>query len=134
MHAPSSDATYERPRARRSATGSLFSGPRARPLLLGLAGLLLLVVVFAVWYGDPTNRARRELSQANERILERQRAVDDARRLLEQRLAELRAARAEADVQATVYRGVLEREGRAEVVDSQVVGGEVLLPQLPATP
>jgi hypothetical protein len=80
--------------------------------------LLLLLVVAVAWYADPTNRARRELAQANARIQEKQQELDDARRLLERRLAELRAARAEAEVYATVYRGVLEREGRADQADA----------------
>ena len=91
---------------------------RMRSMLLAGAVLLLLLVVGVAWYADPTNRARRELAQANERIEEKQQELDDARRLLERKLAELRAARAEAEVYATVYRGVLEREGRADQTDA----------------
>lgn len=105
-----------------------------RGLVAALAALLLVVLVAAVWYGDDTNRARRELSAANARIADKQQEVDDARRLLERRLAELRAVRAEAEVQATVYRGVLEREGRPVVADSAVLGGEVTLPAQAPTP
>ncbi len=110
---------------------------RARTLLLAGAVLLLLLVVGITWYADPTNRARRELAQANERIEEKQQELDDARRLLERRLAELRAARAEADVYATVYRGVLEREGRSEQTDAApldaTVGSAPAAPAAPAT-
>jgi hypothetical protein len=116
----------ERPRDR-SSFASVLRSPRGRPMLLALGALLQLLLVAVVWYGDPTNRARRELSQANARIVDKQREVDDARRLLEQRLVELRAVRAQADVQATVYRGVMEREGRP-VRDTVSVGGEVMLP------
>jgi hypothetical protein len=98
--------------AGRSRLAALVRGPRARPLLIAAGVLLLLLALGITWYVDPTNRARRELAQANQRILDKQREVDDARRLLERRIAELRAVRAEADVYATVYRGVLEREGK----------------------
>jgi hypothetical protein len=134
MHAPPYNEPYraapERPHDRlheRSSFESVLRSPRGRPLVVALGALLLLLLLAAVWYGDPANRARRELSAANARIVEKQREVDDARRLLEQRLVELRAVRAQADVQATVYRGVLEREGRP-VRDTMVVGGEVALP------
>ncbi len=107
---------------------------RTRTLLLAGAVLLLFLVIGITWYADPTNRARRELAQANERIQEKQQELDDARRLLERRLAELRAARAEADVYATVYRGVLEREGRAEQADAAPLDATVGSgPAAPAT-
>ncbi|MDF1504702.1 hypothetical protein [Roseisolibacter sp. H3M3-2] len=128
-HAWGDDAGYEAPHRAQHArrrTGQ-------RGLIAALGALLLVLLVAGVWYGDDTNRARRELSAANARIADKQQEVDDARRLLERRLAELRAVRAEADVQATVYRGVLEREGRPVVADSAAVGGEVMLPpQAPA--
>ncbi len=130
MHAPPYEpyhASPERPRDR-SPFDAVLRSPRGRPLLLALGALLLLLLVAVVWYGNPENRARRELTEANARIVEKQREVDDARRLLEQRLVELRAVRAQADVQATVYRGVLEREGRPVVRDTMAVGGEVLPP------
>ena len=130
MHAPPYEpyhASPERPRER-SSFESVLRSPRGRPLLLALGALLLLLLVAVVWYGNPENRARRELTEANARIVAKQREVDDARRLLEQRLVELRAVGAQADVQATVYRGVLEREGRPVVRDTMAVGGEVLLP------
>ena len=130
MHAPPYEpypASPERPRDR-APIDAVLRSPRGRPLLLALGALLLLLLVAAVWYGSPENRARRELTEANARIVEKQREVDDARRLLEQRLVELRAVRAQADVQATVYRGVLEREGRPIVRDTTAVGGEVMLP------
>lgn len=129
-HRADAERLHDRPHGRardRSAFESVLRSPRGRPLILALGALLLLLLMAAVYYGDPTNRARRELSAANERIADKQREVDDARRLLEQRLVELRAVRAQADVQATVYRGVLEREGRP-VRDTTVVGGEVVLP------
>ena len=115
-HADAYDADHAP--GRPSAAAAPLRGTRSRALLLVGAVLLLLLVVAVAWYADPTNRARRELAQANERILDKQQELDDARRLLERRLAELRAARAEAEVYATVYRGVLEREGRADEGDA----------------
>jgi hypothetical protein len=111
--------------AARPAAATPLHGSRSRALLLAGTVLLLLLVVAAAWYAEPTNRARRELAQANARIQEKQRELDDARRLLDRRQAELRAARAEAEVYATVYRGVLEREGRADQANAALVNATV---------
>ena len=128
------------PTTARSPLQGRLRDPKQRALLLGAAALLVLLIAVVAWYGSPTNRARRELAAANASIVDKQREVDDARRLLERRLAELRAVRAQADVQATVYRGVMEREQRPEEASpgtmpgtssgtvTSTVGGEVLLP------
>lgn len=108
--------------------GGLLRSVRGRQLLAALAALLLLLVVGLVWWASPENRARRELARANEEIAEKERAVLEARQLLERRIAELRAAKAEADVQATIYEGVLERDGageRAAPVERRSAAGEV---------
>lgn len=116
---------------RRSPFDGLLADPRRRLLLLGAVAALLVLAIVGLWYGDPTNRARRELAGANERIVEKQREVADARRRLAEKVAELRAARAEADVQATRYRGIVERATRpaqldTAALDTTALGGEVV--------
>lgn len=122
-----------RPRRRRtSALEHAWRDPRRRMTIIVGAALALLLVVLAAWYGSPTNRARRALADANARIVDKQHEVDDARRLLAQRIAELRAARAEADLQATRYQGALAHAAQSRsdsvVVDTTVMGGEVIAP------
>jgi len=68
-------------------------------IVVGLA-LLALLVAIAVWRNSGTRGAKNDFASANERVLAKERAVDDARRLLDQRIAELKVVRAEADVQA----------------------------------
>lgn len=84
--------------------------PRNRQLLLiiGVA-VLALVLIVAIWQSTGTRAAKRDLAGASDRVAAKQREVDDARRTLEQKLAELRAVRAEADVQATKLGGVVDQ-------------------------
>lgn len=122
----------------RNPFSDLLRDPRRRMLLVAAGALAVVLAVVVLWYGDPTNRARRELAHANERIVDKQREVADARRLLAERIAELRAARAEAEVQATRYQSAIDRSTRppeldsalvdSVLVDSAVVGGEVVPP------
>jgi hypothetical protein len=128
------DEPFERPfdpepgaprAAKRSPLAELLRDPRRRMLLVAAAALAVLLAVVTLWYGDPTNRARRDLAQANERIVEKQRQVADARRLLAERIAELRAAQAEAEVRATRYQSAIDRATRPPELDSAIVGGEV---------
>lgn len=100
--------------------------PRRQMLLAGGILALVLVIVLATWYANPTNRARRALADANEHILDKQREVIDARRMLAQRIAELRAAQAEAQVQVTRYQAALDRATRPETLDSLTAAGDVL--------
>lgn len=100
-----------------SGVGSALRDPRRRLLLLALSALLVVTALGAFWYADPRNRTRNELVDANERLLQKQREVEDAHRLLEQKVAELRAAKAQADLQATRYQGALEAAARDEVRD-----------------
>lgn len=62
------------------------------------AGLVLYAVVAIgmLWNGSGVRGAARDARAASERVRIKQREVDDALRLLERRLAELRAAREEA--------------------------------------
>lgn len=106
----------------------LLGAVRQRPLVLALGLLALLLVAGIAWWANPERSARRELAAANGRIAEKERAVLEARQLLERRIAELREAKAAADVEATVYSGVLEREARVEAgppVESRSAAGEV---------
>jgi type II secretory pathway component PulM len=120
-------------RRHRHAFEEALRDPRRRLAIIGGAVLLVLVIVAGAWFADPTNRARRDLAHANERIVERQRAVEDARRMLTQRIAELRAAQAEADVQVARYQGALERATRPATLDSVSATGDVA-PTPPRTP
>ena len=82
--------------------GSALREPRNRRILIiiGVAVLGLLLLA-AIWQTSGTRGAKRELASASGKVADKQREVEDARRVLEQRLAELRALRAEADVKAT---------------------------------
>ena len=140
-------APYDPPpnrRAKRNPFSEILRDPRRRMLLVAAGALAILLAVVALWYGDPTNRARRDLARANERIVEKQREVADARRLLAERIAELRAARAEAEVRATRYQSAIDRSTRppqldsalvdSASLDSAVVGGEVVPPEVKPRP
>ena len=99
--------------------------PRRRLMLIAGAALLVLLVVLVAWYASPTNRARRALAAANQKIVDKQHEVQDARRLLAQRIAELRAAQAEAQVEVTRYQGALDRATRSSALDSVSAAGDV---------
>jgi FtsZ-interacting cell division protein ZipA len=82
--------------------GNALRDPRNRQLLIILGIVIMaLLLLAALWSTSGTRGAKHDLASANERVVEKQREVDEARRTLDQRLAELRAVRAEADVQAT---------------------------------
>jgi hypothetical protein len=68
-------------------------------IIVGLA-LLALLLAIAVWQHSGTRGAKNDFASANERVVVKEREVDDARRLLDQRIAELKVVRAQADVQA----------------------------------
>jgi FtsZ-interacting cell division protein ZipA len=85
--------------------------PRNRQLLLIVGALLLaLLLIAAIWQSSGTRGAKKDLATANERVMEKQREVEDARRSLDEKLAELRALRADADVQATRLGGRVEEQ------------------------
>lgn len=88
--------------------------PHNRQLLILIAvALLALLAILALWQTTGTRGAKHDLTSANDRVAAKQREVDDARRTLDQRIAELRAVRADADVQATKL---------GSAVDAQVDG------------
>ena len=53
--------------------------------------------------------SKRDVAAANDKVMDKQKEVDDARRVLDQKLVELRALRADADVQATKLGSVVDR-------------------------
>lgn len=88
-------------------------------LLIGVA-LLALLLIAVVWQTSGTHGAKRDLASANEQVAQKQKEVADAQRLLNQKIAELRAAQAEADVQATRLNGAVSREVSGDVVDPAI--------------
>ena len=106
-----------RPRPRRA------DWERRAPLVAIGVGLLSLFLLLGVWYNRGTNRAARDLQSANAHVVEKQRQVEEARQLLEQRVAELRAA--QAQVAASAERLDVERV-RAGATATEA--GEVVKP------
>lgn len=102
---------------------SALQSPQNRRLLIIIGiSLLALLVVAALWQNSGTRGARRDLAGATERVAEKQREVDDARRVLESKLAELRAVRAEADVEATRLGGAVDARVGDVIDDSRPEG------------
>lgn len=100
---------------------SPLSQPKNRRLLIMLGvALLALVVVFALWQNSGTRGAKRDLSAANGKVADKQKEVDDAKRLYDQKVAELRAVRADADVQATKLGGAIDQRVDGVVNDARV--------------
>jgi type II secretory pathway component PulM len=99
--------------------GGTLRDPRSRQLLiiLGVA-LLALFAIAAIWQTTGTRGAKHDLASANDRVVAKQREVDDARRQLDQRIAELRALRADADVQATKLGSAVDQQVNGVVTDA----------------
>ena len=98
--------------------------PRNRQILIVIGVLLLaLVVIAAFWQSTGTRGAKRDLSSATEKVADKQREVEDARRVLEQKLAELRALRANADVQATKLGATVDERVSGAVDDARLDAG-----------
>ncbi|MBA3670930.1 MAG: hypothetical protein H0W68_02755 [Gemmatimonadaceae bacterium] len=94
--------------------------PRNRQLLIIIgAAVLGLLIILAIWQSTGTHGAKRDLASASDRVAEKQKEVDDAQRLLDQRIAELRAARAEALAQATKLGGVVDERVQGVVDDAR---------------
>ncbi len=95
--------------------------PRNRQLMiiLGVA-LLALLAILAIWQTSGSHGARRDLSAANDRVSAKQREDDDALRTYQQKVAELRAVRADADVQATKLGSVVDRQVEGTVNEARV--------------
>jgi hypothetical protein len=105
-------------------------GPRAgglrdpqtrRMLLIAGAALLALLLILALWSSTGSRGARGDLRAANERILEKRGEVEEARQVLEQRLAELREAEAAAIAEDERLDATLVRERRTGTAAGEVV-------------
>lgn len=95
--------------------------PDNRRLLIIIgAALLALLLVLAIWRMSGTNGARRDLAAANDKVQAKQKEVDDALRTYQQRVAELRALRANADAQATKLNGAIDQQVQTTVNDGRV--------------
>ena len=96
------------------------------PLMVLAGGLLALLLIVAVAaYGSRTDRAERELSAAAERVVEKRRQVEETRQLLEQRMAELRAAQLAVAAGTDRLDAAIARDHGKKVVTG-VSAGEVL--------
>ena len=117
------DPSYHAPGRGRAAA---MRNPRTRQLLLiaGLALLALLVAV-AVWSSTGTRGAERSLRAAAGDVQEHEKKVEEARQLLEQRLAELQEARAEAVVESERLDVERVRETSAGDVEPRLSDDEV---------
>lgn len=100
---------------------SALNKPKNRQLLIiiGVA-LVALIVMVAIWQNSGTQGAKRELSAATDKYADKQKEVDEARRVLEQKLAELRAVRAEADAKATMLGSEVAQDVQSTVNDARV--------------
>ena len=94
---------------------------RRAPLIAIGAGLLSLLLLLAVWYNRGTNRATRDLESAHALVIEKRRQVEEARQLLEQRIAELRAAQAQVAAGAERLDVEMVRERTTETEGGEVV-------------
>lgn len=101
--------------------------PKNRNLLI-IAGvvLLALLIAAALWQTSGTHGARRDLSAANDHIMAKQKEVDDARAILDQKLSELRVARAEADAQATKLGSEVAQDVRGTTNDARITDGRAV--------
>lgn len=113
---------------------------RNRQLLIILGVVIIaLIVGFAIWQTTGTHGATRDVAAANARVAEKQKEMNDARRVLDQKVAELRVLRAEAEVQATKLGSTLDRQVEGTVINARVdlptdaavsvSGGDVAAPQ-----
>jgi len=113
---------------------------RNRQLLITLGVVIVAVIVgFAIWQTTGTHGAKRDVAAANARIADKQKEMNDARRVLDQKVAELRGLRAEADAEATKLGSTIARQVEGTVNDARVdlpadagvsvSGGDVAAPE-----
>ena len=94
--------------------------PQTRRLLLIIgAALVALILIIAIWQTTGTHGAKRSLAAANDKVAAKQAEVDDAKRTLDQKVAELRALQADADAEATKLGNAVDAKVAGEVGDAQ---------------
>lgn len=115
------------PPARRGPDMAWLRDPRK--LALAAAALALLLVVFALAGRDRggVGAARSDLKASAEVVRDRERDVAKAQQELEERLADLQAARAQVQANAVKLNAEASKE-RRDARDTMVVGGEVVSP------
>ncbi len=97
------------------------TNPRNRQLLIVVGVVILaLIVALAMWQNSGAHGAKRDVAAANDKVMDKQKEVADAQRVLDQRIAELRALRADADLQATKLGSVVDRQIDGTVNDARV--------------
>jgi hypothetical protein len=82
--------------------------------------VLSLLLALAIWQSSGTRDAKNDFASANEKVLAKEREVLDARHALEQKIAELKVVRAEADVQAARLGNVVEEQVGGAIEDARV--------------
>lgn len=104
-----------------SSQPNALTNPRNRQLLIIIGVVILsLLTALAIWQSSGTHGAKRDVAAANDKVMDKQKEVADAQRVLDQKIAELRALRAEADVQATKLGSVVERQIDGTVNNARV--------------
>ena len=100
---------------------SALKQPKNRQLLIivGVA-IVALIAFLVIWQNSGTPGAKRDLAAATDKYADKQKEVDEARRVLEQKLAELRAVRAEANAKATMLSGEVAQDIESTVDDARV--------------
>ena len=119
-----------------SSHTNALTNPRNRQLLIVIGVVILsLLTALAIWQSSGTHGAKRDVAAANDKVMDKQKEVADAQRVLDQKIVELRALRADADVQATKLGSVVDRQIDGTVNSARVdvpvnaavlpVGGDV---------
>ena len=107
-----------------SSHTNALTNPRNRQLLIIIGVVILsLLTALAIWQSSGTHGAKRDVAAANDKVMDKQKEVADAQRVLDQKIVELRALRADADVQATKLGSVVDRQ-----IDGTVNNARVDLP------
>ena len=114
----------EVPHRTRSRGANVLTDPRNRQMLI-IAGLALLALLLALanWQSSGPRDATNDYASANDKVLAKEKEVVEARRTLEQKIAELRVVRAEADVQAARLGNAVEQQVGGAIDDAKLDAG-----------